>query len=202
MQFFKKIFHKNIPIIDATADMAQIIKYLEKNYKSICNYPESLNIKEKERKAIFKKLWESWALHLDYEKFAAGYPQYNKDDLIFVANTEHARMTTLYHRNKYINSWEKGKKYIKELGFSPFVLFNKEDNLCLIYDMDKVFKCSWVERDGRRWIERPFFRLFNRRIKPSDLDKYSFWINGETRKLSPDEFLSWLKSYKIDYPLY
>lgn len=201
----KKEAAKDDLIIDASKDMQQIIKELSKQYKDFCNYPEILNIEEKERKALLKKLWGSWALHLDYEKFAEKYPQYNKRDMMYIATKEHGRINCLYHQRKYIETWKKtGYNALLKfnMDFCPFAIFNNNNDLCLIYDMNKVFECKWIERNGKEWIEHTSFRMLMKKFKPEDLKKYNFWVNGEIKKLTPEEFLSWLKKYNIDYPLY
>jgi len=201
----RKETKENDLIIDASKDMQQIIKDLSKHYKDVCNYPEALNINEKDRKVIFKQLWESWNLHFDYEKFADKYPQYDRKEMLYIATKEHGRINCLYHQKKYIETWEKsGYKglVVFNMNFCPFVIFNSNNDLCLIYDMHKVFDCKWIEKNGKEWIERTSFRILMKKFKPEDLKIYNFWANGEIKKLTPEEFLSWLKKYNIDYPLY
>lgn len=210
-----------IQVIDASSKMNNIVNKLLANYKNYYNYSEILRIDKKDRLPILKRIWSNWAYRIDEKWYFYNYPQYNRDDLRFICEKEHIRVNILYHQQKYIDCWEKHHNsgfyfplfvyfesmrehniaYQKSLEKQNNMMFLKPENpkYCLIYDMDKVFDCWWVEDETHKWVDKYSFIANTRPITEKDLSYSKFWINGELKKLSSDEFKNWLKSRNINY---
>lgn len=210
MGILDKIFEqrdKENPVIDVSSEMNVIINDLIKHYQDYCNYDEILRISEKDRLPILQYIWSKWTVHSSsIEKdLKYTYPQYDFKDIRLITHKEHKRIVNLHKQKQAIEMFESGNKNCFFL--QPFTTFssneernrNANKNICLIYDIHKISDV-WINSKG--YLDYYFFGVCTGKINPDALKYYKFWVNGDIKHLTEQEFLEWCKGYGIDYPLY
>lgn len=176
-------------VIDATKEMNAVISYFRENYNKFCNYEEILSIPESDRLPILEFIWSRWAYHDVSKELIKQYPNYDKDDLIYIYRKENAR---LYEYEK----WVENKK-----NFGNDVLMKVKSDIdwrarfCDIKDVMNIFNETYDE-DSMIYFS-PVFSLF-----PDELqtEYVYFYENGEYIKMLPKEFKKFCKKNKYEYP--
>lgn len=204
----------NIPVIDYSKEMSEIIKFLKKNYTQFCNYTEILNISESDRLPMMSYIWERWNYHDIDKNFFEIYQNYLREDLDFIVFKEKKRLTA-YRKSIYGVGHTEDAKTEKRTYHQPYYYdcrCSKERNkvynggniqpiefirICLPADLPKMFNC-WRTETGH-------FDYYGFGIFPFETKKYkqvkqiSFFIKDKFVDFTPEEFKKYCETEGLKY---
>lgn len=196
LAFSKK---KEVPVIDATKEMSDIIKHLVKNYKKLCYYKEILQIPESDRLTILKWVWDNWENHISDRTIKKEFPNYSIDILQPIYVIEKARIYMYYHQQEYFNNYAEEKA--KPLVYVLYTDFLYHRNLCKIEDMPIVFNYLIQEREDDD-ISAPEFSIASTGLFAEECD-YNYlclWGVNEFVQVTREQLKQYCKKNKLAYP--
>ena len=191
-QIGRKKSKGQVPVIDASKEMQEIINYFTSNYKELCTYETILNIEENDRLEIMRYMWENWNYRIKNKVLKERFPKYDIEVLSAIQSMETGRIYTYYHRNEIINrtAEDNPKPLIKISGINEPV----GEKLCTIEDIINVYNWS-IKNDEPivNFIEKRWFDDF------PDCRVYLFQ-DDDFREFTPHELKKFCKDRRLKYP--
>lgn len=202
--------------IDVSDKLNLIVQNLIKHYDENCKYDEILRISKKDRLPMLKYIWSRWAyrtsgtvITLEYN-----YPQYDKNDIEFIVETELHRLTYIRQSHEYQELQPADKifktvliSYRKHIGHGEEYNSDTKEykipilKLCLPVDMQKIGRV-WRESDGK--INYTDFSLCGRGI--ADCKKVAqeifFYKEGKEFPMTKEELKIFCDKNGYEYPLW
>ena len=203
----------NVPVIDYSKEMSDLITFLKKNYTQFCNYTEILNISESDRLPMMSYIWERWNYHDIDKNFFEIYQQYSREDLDFIVFKEKKRLTA-YSKSIYgvgrIQDKDGNVKYSQPYYYD--CRSNNEKNrvynggdiqpvdfirICLPADLPQMFNV-WRNENGR--FDFYGFRIFSFSTKDyKKVKQISFFIKDKFVEFTPEEFKKYCEQHNLKY---